>query len=135
MVTTLRTGPLFEFHSQSNGEPSAAGYYLRRRGLSNPSRAFREDFKNPSSQSWLLPIVSIVVPFWGLPFRILHIELVKPEKEATMETTGRVELLRGLWLQVDGDSSFCVQVLTLYICLVEARRTLKTEMHALGLTV
>ena len=28
-----------------------------------------------------LPVVSIVVPFFGLPFRILNIELVKPKKE------------------------------------------------------
>ena len=27
-----------------------------------------------------LPIVSIVVPFWGLPYRILIIYLVKPKK-------------------------------------------------------
>ena len=26
-------------------------------------------------------IVSIAVPFWGLPFRILSIDLVKPKKE------------------------------------------------------
>ena len=28
-----------------------------------------------------IPIVSIVVPFWGLPYRILIIYLVKPKKE------------------------------------------------------
>ena len=33
-------------------------------------------------------IVSIVVPFWGLPFRILNMELVKSKKGATMETVG-----------------------------------------------
>ena len=38
----------------------------------------------------VLPIVSIVVPFWGLPFRILNIELVKPKKGTAMETIGRV---------------------------------------------
>ena len=37
-----------------------------------------------------LPIVAIVVPFWGLPFKILNIELVKPKKGTTMETIGRV---------------------------------------------
>ena len=36
----------------------------------------------------LLPIVSIVVPFWGYHFRILNIELVKPKKGTTMETIG-----------------------------------------------
>ena len=40
----------------------------------------------------LIPIVSIVVPFWGLPFRILNIELVKPKKGTTMETTGNYDL-------------------------------------------
>ena len=35
-----------------------------------------------------IPIVSIVVPFWGLPYRILHIKLVKPKKGTTMETIG-----------------------------------------------
>ena len=33
-------------------------------------------------------IVSIVVPFGGLPFRILNIDLVKPKKGATMESIG-----------------------------------------------
>ena len=33
-------------------------------------------------------MVSIVVPFLGLPFRILNIELVKPKKGTTMETIG-----------------------------------------------
>ena len=28
--------------------------------------------------------------FWGLPFRILNIDLVKPKKGTTMETIGRV---------------------------------------------
>ena len=36
-----------------------------------------------------LPIVSIVVPFWGLPYRILHKKLVKPKKGTTMETIGK----------------------------------------------
>ena len=35
------------------------------------------------------PIVSIVVPFLGLPVRILSIELVKPKKGTTMETIGK----------------------------------------------
>ena len=38
-----------------------------------------------------LPIVSIVVPFWGYLFRILNIEWVKPKKGTTMETIGRIE--------------------------------------------
>ena len=36
-----------------------------------------------------LPIVSIVVPFWGYLFRILNIILVKPKKGTTMETIGK----------------------------------------------
>ena len=32
-----------------------------------------------------LPIVSIVVPFWGLPFRILNTKMVKPKKGTAME--------------------------------------------------
>ena len=42
-----------------------------------------------------LPIVttvSVVVPF--LPFRILNIDLGKPRKGTTMETTGRVPTSR-----------------------------------------
>ena len=38
---------------------------------------------------WGLPIVSIVVPFWGYLFRILNIKLVKPKKGTTMETIGK----------------------------------------------
>ena len=41
-------------------------------------------------RGWGMPIGSIVVPFWGLPFRILNIELVKPKKGTTMETIGIV---------------------------------------------
>ena len=37
-----------------------------------------------------VPVVSIVVPFWGLPFRIHNIDLVKPKKGTTMETIGIV---------------------------------------------
>ena len=40
----------------------------------------------------ILPVVSIVVLFLGLPFRILNIELVQPKKSSTMETTGTAEL-------------------------------------------
>ena len=36
-----------------------------------------------------LPIVSIIVPFSGLPYRILHIPLVKPKEGATMEAIGK----------------------------------------------
>ena len=36
-----------------------------------------------------IPIVSIVVPFWGVPYRILNIYLVKPKKGTTMETIGK----------------------------------------------
>ena len=36
-----------------------------------------------------IPIVSIVVPFLGLPYRILLIYLVKPKQGTTMETIGR----------------------------------------------
>ena len=35
-----------------------------------------------------LPIVSIVVPFFGLPFRILNIDLGEPKKGTTIETKG-----------------------------------------------
>ena len=35
-----------------------------------------------------VPVVSIVVPFLGLPYRILIIYLVKPKKGTTMETIG-----------------------------------------------
>ena len=35
-----------------------------------------------------LPIVSIVVPFSGLPFRFLNIKLVKLKNGTTMETVG-----------------------------------------------
>ena len=38
----------------------------------------------------LLPIVSIVVSFLGLPFGILNIELVKPKKGTTMDTIGTI---------------------------------------------
>ena len=39
----------------------------------------------------VLPIVSIVVPFLGLPFRILYIEMVKPRQGTTMETRGKYQ--------------------------------------------
>ena len=42
----------------------------------------------PAIGLYNLPIVSIVVPFWGYLFRILNIKLVKPKKGTTMETTG-----------------------------------------------
>ena len=48
--------------------------------------AFRAFWAFPQNA---LPVVSIVVPFLGLPFRILNIELVKPKKGTTMETMGK----------------------------------------------
>ena len=41
------------------------------------------------SRDSYIPIVSIVFPFGGLPFRKLNIDLVKPKKGTTMETIGR----------------------------------------------
>ena len=38
-----------------------------------------------------LPIVSIVVPLGWLPSRTLNVEVVKPKKGTTMETTGMDE--------------------------------------------
>ena len=38
--------------------------------------------------SWGVPIVSIVVPFLGLPLRILNRDSVKPKEGTTMETRG-----------------------------------------------
>ena len=44
----------------------------------------------------MFPIVSIVVPFGGLPFRFLNIiKLVRPKKGTTMETIGTVQLENG----------------------------------------
>ena len=38
-------------------------------------------FLKEASHFWApIPTVSMVVPFWGLPFRILNMELVKPKK-------------------------------------------------------
>ena len=48
----------------------------------------------------ILPIVSIVVPFWGLPFRILNVELVKPKKGTTMETIGMAVTAYGFVLRL-----------------------------------
>ena len=49
----------------------------------------------------ILPRVSIVVPFWGLPYRILITYLVKPQKGTTMETIGitsrTLKSLSGPW--------------------------------------
>ena len=42
-----------------------------------------------------LPRVSIVVPFWGLPCRIPHIKMVKPQTGTTMETIGLLLQLNG----------------------------------------
>ena len=53
------------------------------------------------SSDSLLPIVSVVVPFLGLPFRILIIELVKPKQGTTMETKGRISNLGLLPALVD----------------------------------
>ena len=39
-------------------------------------------------QPWTIPTVSIVVPCWGLPYRILPIKSVKPKKGTTIETIG-----------------------------------------------
>ena len=39
-------------------------------------------------KDFIMPIVSIVVPFWGYPFRILNTKLVKPKKGTTVETIG-----------------------------------------------
>ena len=51
----------------------------------------------------MLPVVSIVVPFLGLPYRILIIYLVKPKKGTTMETIGRFKVwVWGIRLQVLG---------------------------------
>ena len=58
--------------------------------LGRPSGRPRSD--TDRSRTWsksILPIVSIVVPVWGLPYRILIIYLVKPEKGTTMETLGK----------------------------------------------
>ena len=41
-----------------------------------------------SYQTTRVPIVSIVVPFLGLPFRILNIKLAKPKQGTTMEAIG-----------------------------------------------
>ena len=43
-------------------------------------------------ESWGLPVVSNVFPFWGVPYRILIIYSVKPKKGTTMETIGRVQI-------------------------------------------
>ena len=44
----------------------------------------RDPTLNPISPTYSLHCSS----FWGLPFRILNIDLVKPKKGTTMETTG-----------------------------------------------
>ena len=44
--------------------------------------------KGLKAQPWTIPTVSIVVPCWGLPYRILPIKLVKPKKGTTIETIG-----------------------------------------------
>ena len=45
----------------------------------------------------ILQVVSIVVPLGGLPYRILHIKLVKPTKGTTMETIVRDDIFSS-WL-------------------------------------
>ena len=54
---------------------------------SSPDRA-------TASEDWgeFIPIVSIVVPFWGLPFRILSTKLVTPKKR---NYNGDYRYLRG----------------------------------------
>ena len=42
--------------------------------------------------SGFLPVVSIVVPFWGYLIKFLIIYLVKPAKGTTMETIGRFKV-------------------------------------------
>ena len=57
----------------------------------------------PALQNNRVPVVSIVVPFWGVPYRILIIYLVKPKKGTTMETIGTTRGLRAgcsIWMVV-----------------------------------
>ena len=63
-----------------------------------------------------LPIVSIVVPFWGLPYRILHKKLVKPKKGTTMETIGK----------------WCQTCCTVLCCLVSSSGTYGLGLGCLG---
>ena len=58
-----------------------AGPKLRVSNLYAPE----EYFKPPC----YYPIISIVVPFWGLPCRILHIQLVIPQKGSIIKTIGQ----------------------------------------------
>ena len=50
-----------------------------------------------SGVGYNIPIVSIVLPLWGLPFtgRTLNIQLVKPNQGTTMETIGTVWVYDG----------------------------------------
>ena len=48
-----------------------------------------------------IPIVPVVVPFQGLPLRILITELVKSTKGLTMETIG-IRVIEGLGYRVLG---------------------------------
>ena len=87
-------------------------------------RAF-QSFRLGILRAWELrdlPIVSIVVPFWGLPFRILYIELVKPKKGTTMETLGRGPG-PGVWPLSRGD------------CVAAAPRSLPSPKGPLGFRV
>ena len=51
----------------------------------------------PGLKNSELPIVSIAVPFLGLPFGILNIELVKPKKGTTMETIVEGSEVSSFW--------------------------------------
>ena len=66
------------------GEKSSRTEFTKKTPLSQP-----EEEQLERLHSYLIvPIVSIVVPFWGYLFRIPSIELVKPKKGTTMETIG-----------------------------------------------
>ena len=58
-------------------------------GLGGLSLLTRNSIVPQDSVQHEIPIVSIVVPFCGFPFRILTLKLVKPQN-TTMETRGNM---------------------------------------------
>ena len=59
--------------------------------MSRESQHYMSLIKVSDSLRFAVPIVSIVVPFWGYLLRSLIKELVKSKKGTTMETIGILE--------------------------------------------
>ena len=87
VIPQLRIHHGLRKHPAAQGLRAPLGFH-RKYGLGFRVLGFRVLSEFRVQELWILPIVSIVVPFGGLPFRILNIKLVKPQKGTTKEAAG-----------------------------------------------